>query len=100
MKKSITAVIAAAGILSFGAAAEVTPSDNTTPSKICAAAANDKVGKVKRLLKDEHKVLRLAASNIQCDGKPLTEFAMEMNATSVVKSLAPEKSDIIYVAKR
>ena len=71
MKKSITAIIAAASILSFGATAQVVPSDSNLPSKICAAAANDKVGKVRRLLKQANRHVSVAANNIQCDGKPL-----------------------------
>ena len=100
MRKSITAVIAAASILSFNAAAKVVPSDNSLASQICAAAANDQASKVRRLLKQENKHIRKAAQNIQCDGKSLEQFVQDMNAAKVVKNLYPQSDKTSYIAKR
>ena len=100
MNKVITATITAASIFSFNAAAKVVPADSSRASQICAAAANDKVSKVRRLLKQEHKTIRKAAQNIQCDGKPLAQFLQDMNAAKVAKNLYPNNDAATYIAKR
>lgn len=100
MNKLITATIAAASILSFNAAAKVVPSDNSLASQICAAAANDQVSKVRRLLKQENKHVRKAAQNIQCDGKPLAQFVQDLNSVKVSKNLYPNSDNTSYIAKR
>ena len=97
MNKLITATIAAASILSFNAAANVTPSDDSVSSKICAAAANEQEGKLRRLLKQENKNLRKAAENILCNGKSLEAFTQDIKNAKVAKQFS-DNTD--YIAKR
>lgn len=97
MNKLITATIAAASILSFNAAAKVTTSDNSLPSQICAAAANGQKGKLRRLLKKEHKDIHKAAKNILCNGKSLEAFAQDIKNAKVAKQFS-DNTD--YIAKR
>ena len=97
MNKLITVTIAAASILSFNAAAKVTPSDNSLSSKICAAAANEQDGKLRRLLKQENKNVRKAAENILCNGKSLEAFAQDIKNAKIAKQFS-DNTD--YIAKR